>query len=167
MKIYIHTTPAQGRPKPLQKLRQLPFFIAVLCSFSQLPITHPCGLTLAQTPIRTARHRSASRGTHCCDNCVRTLSSCLPHRAVKIRCFFDADSPALNYTRHSCSTALDAGHITKLITRDRVSDTEAKQSTQLVENTLGGTKNVFNYRRKAQCSDLMVCMVSLAWVLLR
>lgn len=133
MKIYIHTTPPQGRPKPLQKLRQLPFFL-LLCSAAShsCQSLYPCGLALARTPIRTARHRSASRGTHCCDNCVRMLSSYLPHKPVKIRCFFDADSPALNYTRHSCSTALDAEHITKLITRDRVSDTEAKQSTQLV-----------------------------------
>lgn len=103
------------------------FFIAELCSFPQLPITPPCGLTLERTAIRTARHRSASRGTRRCDNCVRILSSYLPHKPVKIRCFFDADSPAPNYTRHLCSTAPDAEHISKLITRDRVLGTEAKQ----------------------------------------
>lgn len=116
MKIYIHTTPPQGRPKPLQKLRQLPFFL-LLCSAAShsCQSLYPCGLALARTPIRTARHRSASRGTHCCDNCVRMLSSYLPHKPVKIRCFFDAESgPKLHQTlvqhRSGCWTHHQTDH---------------------------------------------------------
>lgn len=136
----------------------------------------PRGLTLAWTAIHTARHRLALRRAHCCDNCVRMLSSNLPHKPVKIRYFFDADSPTLNYTRHSCSTAPDAGHVTKLIVQDRMSGTQTKKSTPLV---------AFHLQQQQQCrtllkqyyeslklcwfevrkdTDLMVCMVSITWV---
>lgn len=109
--------------------------VAEFCSFSQLPITPPPpplpprGATFAWT---AARRRLVSRAMHCCDNCVGMLANNLPHKPVKICCFFDGEGSTPNYTRHLRSNRYGCGTHRQTDRAGRMLGTQAELNTWLV-----------------------------------